>query len=92
MLELKLILLACIVLTSSGIGFLYAKKYRERLKELKDSRLAMTILETKMKLTKEPMAHIFETVARQAQTRNISLLFRTSSRPYGIHHCEQCLE
>jgi len=86
MLELKLMLLLCIVLTSTGIGFLYAKKYRERLRELKDLRLAMTILETKVKLTKEPIAHIFESIARELETKNISLLFRTSSRPYGVYH------
>lgn len=86
MFELKLLLLACIVVTSTGIGFLYARKYRERLRELKDLRLAMTILETKVKLTKEPIARIFENIARQLETRNISLLFRTSSRSYDIYH------
>lgn len=87
MLELKLMLLLCIVATSTGIGFLYARKYRERLRELKDLRLAMTILETKVKLTKEPIAHIFETIARQLETKTISCLFRTSCRSYGLYYC-----
>lgn len=87
MLELKLMLLLCIIATSTGIGFLYARKYQERLRELKDLRLAMTILETKVKLTKEPIARIFETIARQLETKNISCLFRTSCRSYGLYYC-----
>lgn len=75
MLEMKFFLLFAIAITCTGIGFLLAKKYKDRLKELKDLRLAMTILETKMKLTKEPIGHIFEEISNQLETRNIAQLF-----------------
>lgn len=75
MIETKLFLLALIIATTSLIGFFLAKQYKDRLKELKDVRLAMNMLETKMKLTKEPIAHIFEEISHKLETQKISTLF-----------------
>jgi len=79
MIETKLLLLALIIVTCSLIGFFLAKQYKDRLKELKDIRLAMNILETKMKLTKEPIAHIFEEISYKLETENTANLFLKAS-------------
>lgn len=78
MIEIKLFILTMMIGTSTLIGFRLARKYKERLKELKDLRFAMSVFETKMKLTKEPIPVIFREITNQIEG-NIAKIFENAA-------------
>lgn len=49
------------------IGYLLSKKYIDRVSELKEMKIALTMFETKAKFTYEPIPTIFEEIAKKGQ-------------------------
>ncbi len=60
--------------SSTYIGILISKQYSNRVNELKDLKLALNILKTKIRFTNEPLYNIFDEIANTSNG-NISNLF-----------------
>lgn len=71
---IKYILLIGIFGLSTGIGFLIAKSYENRVVELREFRNILNIMKTKIKFTYEPLAEIFKHISRNNET-NIEKIF-----------------
>lgn len=74
----KFILLMVIWGLSSTIGVLVSKKYSNRVKELKEIKNALNILETKIKFTYKPLPEIFDEIEK-SMSDNISSIFKSAS-------------
>lgn len=74
----KFFLLMIIWGLSATIGVLISKKYSSRVKELKEIKNALNILETKIKFTYEPLPEIFNEI-KDNMTYNISNIFESAS-------------
>ncbi len=72
---IKYVTLILLFTSSSYIGVLIAKKYQNRVRELKEIKSSLAIFATKIKLTYEPIPQIFEELGRKEQN-NISQLFK----------------
>lgn len=68
-----------LVLSSSYIGILIAKRYQNRVRELKEMKTCLAIFSTKIKLTYEPIPQIFETLGKK-ENSNISNIFKKASQ------------
>lgn len=78
MIILKSIILILIFGGSTSIGYIISKKYANRVKELKDFRNAINMLENKIKFTYEPIPEIFKEISKTLDN-NISEIFSKSS-------------
>lgn len=84
MIILKSIVFVLIFCTTTLIGIIISNKYKSRVKELKEIKTALNVLETKMKYTYEPIAEIFNEISAGTNS-NISNIFKnTVSNMY--HH------
>lgn len=63
----KYIALGSIFFASSYIGILIAKKYTNRVKELKQMKIALNIFATKVKFTYEPIPKIFQEISNKVE-------------------------
>lgn len=79
MIIIKYIILISLFVSSSYIGFLLAKRYQNRVRELKEIKTSLAIFATKIKLTYEPIPQIFEELGNK-ENSNISKLFQTASQ------------
>lgn len=79
MLIAKYIILIMLLFSSSYIGLLIAKKYQNRVNELKEMKSLLTIFSTKIKLTYEPIPQIFEELGNK-ENSNISYIFKIASK------------
>ena len=70
----KYIILFFILVISTLIGKLMAKKYVHRLEELEDTKAALNMLKSKIKFTYEPIPEIFGEISENS-SKNISNLF-----------------
>lgn len=70
----KYIILFFILVISTLIGKLMAKKYVHRLEELEDTKVALNMLKSKIKFTYEPIPEIFDEISKST-TKNISSIF-----------------
>ena len=82
MIMIKYIILIIILLSSSYIGILIAKKYQTRVKELKEMKSLLAIFATKIKLTYEPIPQIFKELGNKQNINNsnITNLFKIASK------------
>lgn len=81
----SLFLVFCI---SFHIGNLISKKYSLRLKELKDIKNALNIIESKIKFTYEPLPDIFIQTSKML-SKNISEIFIQASHNMKINAAEE---
>ena len=72
---IKLIIYITIFCVSSGIGFIYSKKYIDRENELKEIKSALNICKTKMKFTYETIPEIFKYISN-SMNGNVKKLFQ----------------
>lgn len=79
MVIIKYIILISLFVSSSYIGFLLAKRYQSRVRELKEMKTSLAIFATKIKLTYEPIPQIFEELGNK-ENSNISKIFQTASQ------------
>ena len=78
MIILKYIMIFLVFLISFLIGNLISKKYILRVKELKDFKNALNIIESKIKFTYEPLPEIFIQTSKLL-SKNISAIFTQAS-------------
>ena len=79
MMIIKFLILSLVFASSLSIGFLIAKKYENRVKELKDMKNAQNMFETKIKFTYASVPEIFEEIAKQFGEEIVGQIFRTAS-------------
>lgn len=95
MIIIKYILLILILIASSKIGIIIAKKYKNRVIELGEFKEAINILKTKIKFTYEPLSEIFNEIS-EITSENISKVFKQTSinmqKMSVMHSWEQSLE
>lgn len=65
MLVIKYIVLFCIFGTTSYIGILVGNKYSKRVKELQEMKNALSMFESKIKFTYEPLPQVFEEISNK---------------------------
>lgn len=75
MLIIKLIILLSVFVSCLLIGILMAKKYTNRLQELREMKNALNMFETKIKFTYESLPEIFKEISRQSN-KNIGDIFK----------------
>lgn len=78
MIIIKWMIISGIFLTSFMIGNLISKKYILRVKELKDLKNALNIIESKIKFTYEPIPEIFHQTSRMF-SKNIEVIFEQAA-------------
>lgn len=78
MVIIKFLSLITILILSSYIGIIIANKYKNRLIELKETKKALNIFNTKMKYTYEPVPDIFNEIS-QNLNENIGQIFKNAS-------------
>ena len=78
MVIIKYFTLILIFICSSYMGILISKRYLNRVVELKEMKTALNIFETKVKLTYEPIPHIFKEISQKTKD-NVSSIFRKAS-------------
>ena len=71
---IKYILLIGIFCLSTAIGIAISKTYENRVIELKEFKIILNILKTKIKFTYEPLAEIFKQIANKNES-NIEKIF-----------------
>lgn len=78
MIILKYIMIFLVFLITFLIGNIISKKYILRVKELKDFKNALNIIESKIKFTYEPLSEIFIQTSKMV-SKNISDIFMHAS-------------
>lgn len=91
MVIIKYISLFLVFCISFYIGNLISKKYSLRLKELKDIKNALNIIESKIKFTYEPLPDIFMQTSKMV-SNNISQIFVQASNNMKTDNAEQAWE
>ncbi len=74
MILVKGLIFILIFISCTYLGILISKKYTNRVKELKEFKNALGIIETKIKFTYEPLGEIFKEISSNFST-NISNIF-----------------
>ena len=74
----KFILLLLVFGGSSYVGVLMSKRYSKRTKELKQIKTAISMLETKIKFTYEPLPEIFDQITKTLP-ENIGMIFNVAN-------------
>lgn len=74
---LKFLILSLLLLITSWIGIILSKKYSNRVKELRQLRSALNIIENKIKFTYEPIPEIFKELSRKF-TGSVGQIFKKS--------------
>jgi len=74
LLIIKLVLLILIIVASSMMGILFSQKYINRVKQLKNFKIALNILKTKMQYTYAPLPDIFLDISKSI-TGQVGVLF-----------------
>lgn len=77
---LKFIILLSILLSSSYIGILLAKKYENRVRELRQIKSSLNMFSTKIQLTYETIPEIFEELSKKENIncKNVKNIFRNA--------------
>ena len=78
MLIIKYIILTILVGATSYGGIIISKRYQSRVNELKEMKVNLNILLTKIKLTYQPIPQIFEEIGNR-ENSNINELFKIAS-------------
>lgn len=72
---IKCIIYILIFSSSTYIGILISKQYSNRVNELKEMKLALNVLKTKIRFTNEPLYNLFHEISISSKG-NISNLFK----------------
>jgi len=88
MIIIKYIIIFLVFCISFYIGNLISKKYTLRLKELKDIKNALNIIENKIKFTYEPLSDIFIQTSKMV-SKNISEIFVQASNEMKEKNAEE---
>ena len=91
MLIIKYISIFLVFCISLYIGNLISQKYSLRLKELKDLKNALNIIESKIKFTYEPLPEIFIQTSKMV-SKNISQIFVQASNNMKKYNAEEAWE
>lgn len=75
---IKCIIYILIFSSSTYIGILISKQYSNRVNELKEIKLALNILKTKIRFTSEPLYSVFMEISMSSKG-NVSNLFKNIS-------------
>ena len=75
---IKCIIYILIFSSSTYIGILISKQYSNRVNELKEIKLALNILKTKIRFTNEPLYSVFKEISSSSKG-NVSNLFKNMS-------------
>ena len=75
---IKLITLLFILISCIYIGVLISRKYLNRVKNLKEIKIALSMLETKIKFTYEPLPKVFEDISKKVDD-SIGNIFKLAS-------------
>ena len=75
---IKLITRVFILISCSYIGVLISRKYLNRVKNLKEIKIALSMLETKIKFTYEPLPKVFEDISKKVDD-SIGNIFKLAS-------------
>lgn len=78
MIIIKFFSLIIIAFLSSYIGIIISNKYKNRVYELKEIKKALSIFETKIKYTYEPIPDIFKEISKNLKP-NIGQIFENAS-------------
>ena len=65
MIIIKWIILLLILLVCSFLGMAFANTYKERVNDLKQIKMALNILKTKIEYTYEPLPQIFLSLSKE---------------------------
>ena len=65
---IKGLIFILIFISCTYLGILISKKYTNRVKELKEFKNALNIIETKIKFTYEPLGEIFKEISSSFST------------------------
>lgn len=76
---IKCIIYILIFSSSTYIGILISKQYSNRVNELKEIKLALNILKTKIRFTSEPLYSVFMEISMSSKG-NVSNLFKNISQ------------
>jgi len=79
MIIIKYVILMSMLLSSSYIGLLLAKKYQNRVRELKKIKTSLAVFATKIRLTYEPIPQIFEEIGNKGND-TVSNIFKRASQ------------
>lgn len=63
MIAVKFILLLLVFMIATFLGLAFANKYKNRVKDLKEIRNILNIIETKIKYTYQPLPQIFQDIS-----------------------------
>ncbi len=79
---IKYIILLLVLTSSSYIGILVSKKYKNRVRELKEMKSSLAIFATKIKLTYEPIPEIFLEIGNKENqnVKSISNIFKVAAK------------
>ncbi len=78
MIVIKWIIMSLIFSSTSILGLAMANKYRYRVRDLKEIRSILNIIETKMKYTYEPLPQIFTDISKNFQGETVNI-FKTAN-------------
>ncbi len=79
MIVIKFSILILVFASSVSIGFLIAKRYANRVKELKDMKNALNMFETKIKFTYASVPEIFKEISNQFKEETVGQVFKKAS-------------
>lgn len=71
---IRYIFLLLIFISSTSIGFILSKKFKNRVIELKDIKSALNIMKNKIKFTYKPLDEIFDEISNLSKGRNINII------------------
>lgn len=79
---IKYIILLLVLTSSSYIGILVSKKYKNRVRELKEMKSSLAIFATKIKLTYEPIPEIFLEIGNKenSDVKSINNIFKVAAK------------
>lgn len=76
--------LILIFLLVTLLGNIISKKYKNRVKELKELKVILNTIETKIKFTQQPLTEIFkEIINGQQDNQNVNIIFKEASQNIG---------
>ena len=79
---IKYIILLLVLTSSSYIGILVSKKYKNRVRELKEMKSSLAIFATKIKLTYEPIPEIFLEIGNKENSnlKSVNNIFKVAAK------------
>lgn len=76
--------LILIFLLVTLLGNIISKKYKNRVKELKELKVILNTIETKIKFTQQPLTEIFkEIINGQQDNQNVNIIFKEAIQNIG---------